>query len=513
MTERTPRQGWFSTFLHSIAAKVAVVIVVFFAVPLLLYGQFRNADSDKRVLLLESLENQGQMIGEALRPQLDAYDGEALRGIGETLERLGRVDSVKIKLLLRPADGGDPDGFYYIASAPPVSGDYLQRERSELVQTGVFDKLRDTCAGNRPLAVRYVNPAGKEEVLTSVTPVQTSAGCWAVITSHASDDALGAAVGRPYWQTPEVRLAVVIYVIMALLVLAMFFGVWRSLRRFAAAARSIRLNAADAPGASFSRTNRVPELAGVASEFDRMVETLRNAARAIRHAAEDNAHAFKTPIATIAQSIEPLKRSVGDDQPRARRALELIDRSLVRLDALVAAMRRMDEATAELMEAPRTRIDLSDFLDRTLDGYAEAARARGLTFTRSIDQRVAVTASEDMMETVLENLLDNAIDFSPEGTAIDVSLRNGAGEAWLAVGDQGPGVPADRAEQIFERYVSTRATIDGDGQAGADAEPAGMQHFGIGLWLVRRNVESLGGSVHAEDNDPNGLRVVVRLPR
>ncbi|RDD62948.1 sensor histidine kinase [Ferruginivarius sediminum] len=511
MTAQQPKRGWFSAFTHSIAAKVAVVIVVFFAVPVLLYDQFRDADADRRQLLLQSLENQGKVIGEALRPQLSGYDGEALRGIGESLERLGRVDSVNIKLLLRPSDGGDPNGFYYIASAPPVSGDYLQQERAELVETGVFEKLRDTCEGNRPLAVRYVNPAGKEEVLTSVSPVQTLAGCWAVITSHGTDDALGAALGKPYWQTPEVRLAALIYVVMALLVLAMFFGVWRSLRRFAAAARTIRVHGIGPSGPTFVRTNRVPELDGVAGEFDRMVETLRNAAHAIRHAAEDNAHAFKTPIATIAQSVEPLKKIVGQEHPRARRALELIDRSLLRLDALVAAMRRMDEATAELMEAPRGRVDLSDFVSRTLDGYAETMQARGLNIERRLNQRVAVTASEDMLETVLENLLDNAIDFSPRGRSIEVSLRNDGRDAVLSVADQGPGVPEDRRQQIFERYISTRASAQqGNGE---DTEPAGTQHFGIGLWLVRRNIEALGGSVHAEANSPQGLRIVVQLPR
>ncbi|WP_027287083.1 sensor histidine kinase [Rhodovibrio salinarum] len=522
-------------FLHSVAAKTAIVVIVFFAVPLLLYQQFQDADQDKRKLLLSSLENQGMVIGESLRPQLKEYDGEALRGIGQALKRLGGVDGLKIKLLLRPSNADDPSGFFYIASAPAVSGEYLEQERAELVETGVFEKLQDTCAGNRPLGVRYRNPAGEEEVLTPVTPVMTDAGCWAVITSHGTNAALGAALGNPYWQTPEVQAAFFIYVIMAVLVILMFVGIWRALRRFARAARMIRVQGISEGGAQFTEINRVPELEGVAAEFDRMVATLRNAAHAIRHAAEDNAHAFKTPIATIAQSVEPLRRMAAEQNPRAQRSIELIERSLDRLDALVAASRRMDEATAELMEAPRERVDLPRFVGSTLDGYTDTAAAKGVRLERKLANRVEVLASEDMLETVLENLLDNAIDFSPEGGKIEVAVRREQNDALLSVTDAGPGVEADRIQQIFERYVSSRASQPNGGDAPAsggngedqpmtqaqeDAESAriaqsptaGSQHFGIGLWLVRRNVEAMGGEIQAENASPHGLRITARLP-
>jgi two-component system sensor histidine kinase ChvG len=520
------------TVLNSVAAKLAVVVVVFFAVPLLLYDQFRDADQTKRDLLLQSLEKQGQVVGEALRPQLADYDGEALRGLAESLQRLGDVEGLKIKLLLRPASADDPSGFYYIASAPPVSSEYLEQERAELVETGVFSKLEDTCAGNRPLAVRYRNPAGEEEVLTSVTPVKTQAGCWAIITSHGTDAAIGAAIGEPYWKTPDVQAAFIVYVVMAALVTLLFVGVWRSLNRFARAARTIRVQGMAEGGPSFREINKVPELDGVAAEFDRMVTTLRNAAHAIRHAAEDNAHAFKTPIATIAQSVEPLRRIAGErEAPRAQRAIELIERSLDRLDSLVAAARRMDEATAELMEAPRERIDLAAFVGRTLDGYADTASARGVELHRRLDNKVEVLAAEDMLETVLENLLDNALDFTPEGGRIEVALGRQNGEAVLSVADDGPGVESDRIHQIFERYVSSRSSGETTGASGetagngadpehqerasaaaAQSPTAGSQHFGIGLWLVRRNLEALGGEVEAENASPNGLRIVARLP-
>jgi two-component system sensor histidine kinase ChvG len=91
-----------------------------------------------------------------------------------------------------------------------------------------------------------------------------------------------------------------------------------------------------------------------------------------------------------------------------------------------------------------------------------------------------------------------------------VRLSRARGAAELEVADDGPGVEPAMIERIFDRYVSTRATDprrnDSDGK-----KPAGV-NFGIGLWLVRRNVEAMGGTVVAENKPTHGLVMRVRLP-
>ena len=84
------------------------------------------------------------------------------------------------------------------------------------------------------------------------------------------------------------------------------------LRRFAERARRIREQGPDA--GSFAGRTGLPELADVAAEFDRMVDALHRSAADIRRTAEDNAHAFKTPIAVIRQSLEPLRRALPEGQ-------------------------------------------------------------------------------------------------------------------------------------------------------------------------------------------------------
>ena len=293
-----------------------------------------------------------------------------------------------------------------------------------------------------------------------------------------------------------------------LVVLWVFLSVWRSLRRFADLARSIR--ASEAPSASFAAQNRVPELDNVAQEFDDMVDTLHGSALAIRNAAEENAHAFKTPIGVIRQALEPLKRPEATADPRTRRAIDLIERAIERLDALVAAARRIDEATAALIHPPRETVKLSDLTERVVEDYREVATARGVRLTAQIEPMLSVQGGEEIMETVVENILDNAIGFSYPGQEVRVRLARDGRIAHLVVADAGPGVSTENLERIFDRYFSKRAVPRRDGEAmnGGD----GSAHFGIGLWLVRRNVEAIGGSARAENRAGGGLEVHVRLP-
>lgn len=488
----------------SFATKLALLVTIFFSVPIILYAQFREGDKERGDLLTESLQTQGRLIARSLDPMLSTVDGESLRGLGETLARLGSGEILKIRVLLRPKDQV-ASGFFIVASQPATGNEYLDRERQELSEAGILDFLENSCEGNRTLARRYINPAGEEEVLASVVPVDTEAGCWAVITSHTTEDWLGAALDQPYWQTPQVRVAAAIYILMALIVLSLFLGIWRSLVRFGRLAREIRTGG---PGdRSFAALNSLPELSAVAHEFDSMVESLDASALSIRRAAEENAHAFKTPIAIISQSLEPLRRAAGGEDKRSIRAIELIERAIGRLDALVSAARQMDEMSAELIDPPRERTELSTLVEAMLDAYAESFEAKNLRVVRLIEPEIFVLVGSDLLETVMENLLDNAIDFSPSSGELTVGLARQRRMVTLIVADRGPGVDPNDLDRIFERYFSFRTAKDTGEHIGEG------ENFGIGLWLVRRNIEAVGGTVRAENRPEGGLAISIALPQ
>jgi len=496
--------------VHSLAGRLALLAVVFLAVPVLIFDHFRRADDATHALLLANAQRQGQLIARALEPELTRshLPPPDLTRMGEVLGRFAD-DHTRLRLLLRPTPPVGQDGFFYVASSPPVPATDLDEERQRLLEEGVLSRLATSCAGRTSLALRVERTGGSAEILTSITPLDTPAGCWALVTSNATAALVGSSLGRPYWETPAVQAAALVYAVMAALVLAVLAGLWRSLQRFRTTARAIADG--DGTAGSFARRNRVPELAGVAEDFDRLVDTLRQSAHALRQAAEDNAHAFKTPIAVIRQAVEPLRRSLDPANARACRSLALIEASLDKLDGLVGHARRMDEAAADLL-APenRRRLDLSGLVERLAAGTAPQLAARAQTIATRITPGLTVRAGAEGLETVIDNLVENAVSFSPHGGTVTVSLERAGGQAVLTVEDEGPGVDPAVLPRIFERYFSHR--VPGQGMpAEGGAEEA---HFGIGLWIVRRNVEALGGRVRAENRGggASGFRIAVTFP-
>jgi two-component system sensor histidine kinase ChvG len=460
--------------------------------------------------LLRSVRDEGRVISQSLLPLLQNADTGSLPQLGQHLARFaGEV--TRIELLLAPAAGGGAaNGFYYVASWPTVAPNNLQAQRDTLARQGVLGRLAQNCEEEMPFSLSYHRPTGGDEIVTAVTPVSTAAGCWAVVASFPVEAFPAAHLGEPYWATPTVRVAALIYLATAAITFSTLLSVRGGLRRFAWRARRIRDQGPDA--GSFADRADLPELADVAAEFDRMVDALHRSAAEIRLTAEENAHAFKTPIAVIRQSLEPLRRALASDNQRAQRALGVVEQALDRLDGLVASARRLDEAAADLVDVPQKPVDLGRLIDRLIQsqspildsrGLKIVLASRGVTMTADLLPAMMVLGSEEMIETVLENLIENAASFSPAGSELVIRLTHDGRFAHLTISDQGPGVPAAQIGRIFDRYYSERRN---------EAAESAPTSFGIGLWIARRNVEAMGGTITAENRLPCGLTLRVRLP-
>ncbi len=236
-----------------------------------------------------------------------------------------------------------------------------------------------------------------------------------------------------------------------------------------------------------------------------MVDRLRKSADIIRQAAEENAHALKAPVAVISQAIEPIRRATSGKDETAARAVDIIEKSVEKLDTLVTLSCRLDETTAAMINPDREPVDLSALLNGMRAGYEKLWEERRLTFPGAIAPGVTLLASDELLEIAFENILDNAVSFSPDGGAISISLSRTPDAIDIRFEDEGPGADPDTLERMFERYISTRPDRDA-------ADPSEEQHFGIGLWIVRRNIQLLGGEVMAENRDTGGLRMIVRFP-
>src|SRR5262245_31381940 len=123
--------------LRSFATKLVILIAIFVTVPIIMYAQFRDADTTKRQLLLKRAQEQGRLLADALRIDIERFDPRAPRRLTESLQRLASGE-FQTKVLFRPREATGPDSFFYIAAMPVLTSDYLEQERSELLSRGIL---------------------------------------------------------------------------------------------------------------------------------------------------------------------------------------------------------------------------------------------------------------------------------------------------------------------------------------------------------------------------------------
>lgn len=485
----------------SLTLKLLLLVGIFMALPAVLYGQFESADRQNRTLVAESLRRDGWLIAQALAAKLEQQDNLSPSALNDTLARF-TGNGTLLKLMFRPADAGEGSRFYFIASAPRVTPEQIGPDLDLLARHGILASLADSCSWDQPVQIRYHQLDGAEEILTSINPIQTPRGCWALVAANDSSALLSAAFDRPYWQSDSVRMAALIYVAFAALALIIALNVRRALRQFRRAAREIRRGGIGA--AAFAERNTLPELASVASDFDRLVQDLHRAASNIRRTAEDNAHALKTPLAVIRSALQPLKVKLADSDQRSQRAIQLIDSALNRLSNLISLSQRLGNDTADFIEAPKLRIDLTDLLTEALANAREIAPAKRIRFLRHLDHNIHVRAPDGILDVIIENILDNAVSFCVAGGTITTRLQRIGDRIDLTIDDEGPGIDPEKLDYIFERHFSSRP-------AGGAVE--GPSHAGLGLWIVRHHTEALGGRVTASNRPSGGLRIHISLPR
>ena len=224
----------------------------------------------------------------------------------------------------------------------------------------------------------------------------------------------------------------------------------------------------------------------------------------MRLSAEENAHSLRTPLATMRTALGAIRRSLPSDEPRAQRALRIIDLSIDRLSYVVNSAQRNDTTMADLVAAPRVLVDLTELTREVIGELSERAQARGIRLRDKLQDAVIVHASSRAVEAALVDVLASALNASPRYGEIAVTLEGDSTGARVAVEDRG--CDADTPELFFQHDFSPSAELEP--QSPDEAGPVRL-----GLWNVKRIVEALGGQVSAERNHHGGVSVSIVLPR
>lgn len=247
---------------------------------------------------------------------------------------------------------------------------------------------------------------------------------------------------------------------------------------------------------------RRDEIGLLARSISDMTAALRQRIDAVESFAADVAHEIKNPLASLRSALESLDK-VKDPELR-RQLLGIAAHDVRRIDRLVSEISEASRIDAELSRATFEPVDLVALV-RAL---ARARDERGENGGHRIEvshygDAPIVLGEAARLERVIENLLDNAVSFSPEGAPIEVEIAGHEGMVELVVSDHGPGIAPEAREKVFERFHSLRPAGEDFGS-----------HSGLGLAIARTIVEAHDGmlSVHDRLDGGPGARLAVALP-
>ena len=252
--------------------------------------------------------------------------------------------------------------------------------------------------------------------------------------------------------------------------------------------------------------NRHDEIGQLASALSEMTDALWLRMDAIEQFAADVSHELKNPLTSLRSAVETVVH-INDPKSRAR-LMEIILEDVARLDRLISDISDASRLDAELSRADAQPVDIGRMLE-TLANVAEASASdRQATIHAEIKKRapLVVNGIESRLVQVFQNLIANAVSFSPTGGTITLKAERVNGMVVAEVLDEGPGIPDGLETQIFARFYSHRPNHEAFGL-----------HSGLGLSISQQIVSAHGGTVRAENRQdgaggPQGARFVVELP-
>ena len=306
-------------------------------------------------------------------------------------------------------------------------------------------------------------------------------------------------------RTQRANLAAIMgAVIVISLLLSIFLArtIVRPLRRLALAAHRVRLGR--------SREVRVPRLPSRTDEIGLLARAVSDMSQSLRQRidnieafAADVTHELKNPLASLRSAMDGLDRV--DDPELKHKLIQIAREDVMRLDRLINDIGEAARTDAELARATFEPVDLGPLIEQLISSW-EDRRDKGdaqIAFARPRRDSAVVMGKPDRLARAINAIIDNAVSFSPPGGLVEIAASHVGDQIRIRIDDEGPGVPHEAREAIFNRFHSVRPEGENFGR-----------HSGLGLAIAEAIVKGHDGEIDVQDRDdaPSGARFTICLP-
>ena len=429
-------------------------------------------------------------------------DSRILRGPGDTVQVLELQAPERQGAVLRIADRL----YDWIVNLLPRHGNYPLYRESALPRAGDYPEVIRALRGETGSAIRS-DPSTAGLVFSVAIPIQRYKQVLGVVMLSTGSSEI-----EEELRTVRLELLRIFGVALLVTVLLSFYlagTIARPIRRLAAAAERARGRRARVEIPDFTR--RGDEIGDLSGSLREMTDELWQRISAIESFAADVAHELKNPLTSLRSAVETLPLAKTEDS--RNRLLAVIQHDVKRLDRLISDISDASRLDAEMQRQEAQPVDLTKLLTTVVSVSNERQDDQvsvKLTLEDARPDAFIVLGHDSRLGQVIDNLIDNARSFSAPGGSVRVFCRRLKNWIEITVEDDGPGVPLESMERIFERFYTHRPDQDFG------------QNSGLGLSISKQIVEAHDGRIWVENRqavpvagEPDkvvGARFLVRLP-
>lgn len=288
------------------------------------------------------------------------------------------------------------------------------------------------------------------------------------------------------------------------------FALHRGLKPLAETSRDVEMKSAHSL-TPIDMSNRPEELQPLVASINALMARLSTALAAQREFVADAAHELRTPLTALQLQAQLLENADGAHRSEA---IADIRSGIDRATRLVNQLLDLSRLEPDAVQARKESVDLAELIKSTVADFSVKAESRGIDLGADIDTNTddelhSTIGDAGELRTLLINLIDNALIYTPAGGRIDVGLHNTAAGPVLCVRDTGPGIPPEERSRVFDRFYRASSSQGPDGI---------IQGTGLGLAIVKAIADRHDATIALRDGLPNstgahGLEVCVQFGR
>ena len=243
---------------------------------------------------------------------------------------------------------------------------------------------------------------------------------------------------------------------------------------------------------------RRDEVGQLGRDFNSMAERLESMVKAQQRLLGDISHELRSPLARLGVALGLARQRSGSE---ANGALDRIERESENLNEMISQLLTLTRLESGTDGRKRTDVDLAALVKEVAEDADFEARSLNRAVQIVSSDNCSINGVEELLRSAVENVVRNAVRYTPEGTAVEVALSRQNGHAVISVRDRGHGVPDEALEKIFRPFYRTEDARDRQSGGGT----------GLGLAITERAMRMHGGSVQAVNAADGGLAVEMKL--